>query len=282
MPPLLQQAAQPQRAGGAQPAEQPDRAGVQVVGQRAERGLLVAGIVSSILFAAMLVVVPLQWPSYSSAAHTVSELSAIGAPTRALWVALAMLWTALYLAFGWGVWRAARDNRALHVVGGAIIVAAIVGLFWPPMHQRDVLAAGGGTLTDTLHLVWTALNGILTLLAMGFGAAALGKPFRLYTIATMIILIAAGVLIAPLPGPGGIPVIVVGLMVVLKNSFKARRQFVRLHRAHPRVISPIRRLLRRDPEFVAMFYQQTLRVERLVLPRPARFVKPLRRKFRRR
>lgn len=24
---------------------------------------------------------------------------------------------------------------------------------WPPMHQRAVLAAGGGTLTDTLHLV---------------------------------------------------------------------------------------------------------------------------------
>lgn len=95
-------------------------------------------------------------------------------------------------------------------------------------------------------------------------------------------IIAAGVLIAPLPGPGGIPVIVVGLMVVLKNSFKARRQFVRLHRAHPRVLSPIRRLLRRDPEIVAMFYQQTLRVERIVLPRRARFVKPLRRRFRRR
>ena len=95
-------------------------------------------------------------------------------------------------------------------------------------------------------------------------------------------IIAAGVLIAPLPGPGGIPVIVVGLMVVLKNSFKARRQFMRLHRAHPRVLSPIRRLLRRDPEFVALFYQQTLRVERILVPRRVRFVKPLRRKFRRR
>lgn len=95
-------------------------------------------------------------------------------------------------------------------------------------------------------------------------------------------IIAAGVLIAPLPGPGGIPVIVVGLMIVLRNSFKARRQFVRLHRAHPRMLSPIRRLLRRDPEFVALFYHQTLRVERVLLPSRIRFVKPLRRKFRRR
>ncbi|MFN9712051.1 MAG: hypothetical protein ACK547_03590 [Alphaproteobacteria bacterium] len=96
-----------------------------------------------------------------------------------------------------------------------------------------------------------------------------------------LLIILAGVLISPLPGPGGIPVIVVGLMIVLKNSFKARRQFVRLHRAHPRMISPIRRLLRRDPEFVALFYQQYLRVERLLLPRRMRIAVRLRIRMRR-
>ena len=95
-------------------------------------------------------------------------------------------------------------------------------------------------------------------------------------------IIAAGIVISPLPGPGGIPVIVVGLMIVLRNSFKARRQFVRLQRAHPKMISPIRRLLRRDPEFLAMFYQQYLRVERLLLPRQMRFGMRLRHRMRRR
>lgn len=95
-------------------------------------------------------------------------------------------------------------------------------------------------------------------------------------------IILGGILIAPLPGPGGIPVIVVGLMIVLRNSFKARRQFVKLHRAHPKVLSPIRRLLRRDPEFMPVFYHQTLRVERILLPRRIRFVKGIRRAFRRR
>ncbi len=95
-------------------------------------------------------------------------------------------------------------------------------------------------------------------------------------------IIGVGVLIAPLPGPGGIPVIVVGLMIVLRNSFKARRQFVRLQRAHPRFVSPIRRLLRRDPEFMALFYSQFLRVERILLPRRLRFGKSLRRRFRKR
>lgn len=93
-------------------------------------------------------------------------------------------------------------------------------------------------------------------------------------------IIAIGVLAAPIPGPGGIPIIVVGLMIVLRNSFKARRQFVRFSRAHPKVASPIRRLLRRDPEILKIFYQQTLRVERLVLPRRFRFVSRLRHRFR--
>ena len=105
------------------------------------------------------------------------------------------------------------------------------------------------------------------------------KRFGLVLLGFAIIVF--GIAIAPLPGPGGIPVIVVGLMVVLRNSFKARRQFVRLHRAHPRMLYPIRRLQRREPEFMALFYHQTLRVERILLPKSFRFIKPLRRKFRR-
>lgn len=156
--------------------------------------LLACGIISALLYTAMLVIVPMFWEGYSSASQSVSELSAIDAPTRSLWVLLGIAWTALYGVFGWGVWLSARSNRALRVVGAVIIVAAIAGLFWPPMHQREVLAAGGGTLTDTLHLVWTAVNGVFTLLAMGIGAAAFGRRFRLYSIATMVILLAAGAL----------------------------------------------------------------------------------------
>jgi hypothetical protein len=105
------------------------------------------------------------------------------------------------------------------------------------------------------------------------------KRFGLVLLGFAIIVL--GVAIAPLPGPGGIPVIVVGLMVVLRNSFKARRQFVRLHRAHPRMLYPIRRLLRREPEFMALFYHQTLRVERILLPKRIRFIQAARRRFRR-
>ena len=95
-------------------------------------------------------------------------------------------------------------------------------------------------------------------------------------------IIALGIPIAPIPGPGGIPVIVVGLMIVLRNSFKARRQFVKIQRAHPKMIFPIRRLLRREPEVFPVFWQQFLRVERLVLPKRVRFGVRTRRRMSRR
>ena len=97
-----------------------------------------------------------------------------------------------------------------------------------------------------------------------------------------VLIVIAGILIAPLPGPGGLPVIVVGLMLILRNSFKARRQFVRFQYAHPKLVFPIRRLLRREPQVVSMFWQQILRIERLILPRRMRFAGRSRRSFRRR
>ena len=79
----------------------------------ARKALLVCGIVSSLLYLAMNVFVAMQWEGYSSASQTISELSAIGAPTRPLWVSLGIVYTLLVTAFGWGVWGATRRNRPL-------------------------------------------------------------------------------------------------------------------------------------------------------------------------
>ncbi|HEX2558925.1 MAG TPA: PGPGW domain-containing protein [Phenylobacterium sp.] len=107
----------------------------------------------------------------------------------------------------------------------------------------------------------------------------LGRITRAALVMLGLAVVAAGVLIAPLPGPGGIPVIVVGLMLILRNSFKARRQFVKFQRAHPKMVYPIRRLLRREPEMILVAWQQTLRVERLVLPSRFRIAMRLRRRW---
>ena len=163
------------------------------------RLLLTCGILSSLLYVAMNVYFPMQWDGYSSASQTVSELSAVGAPTRPLWVLLSTVYALLLTALGYGVWQSARGNRPLRVVGGFLIADGILSFAWPPMHQ-DVLATGGGTLTETMHIVWVVVTVLLMLLAIGFGATALGKRFRLYSIATLVILFAFGVLTG-LDGP---------------------------------------------------------------------------------
>jgi hypothetical protein len=158
------------------------------------KGLLICGVLSSLLYVIANIVTAMSYEGYSAASQTVSELSAIGAPTRLLWTFLLAIYSLLVIAFGMGVWKSGRENRRLHIVGALFISYSVVGLFWPPMHQREVLAAGGGTLTDTLHIIFTAITVPLMMLTIGFGAAAFGKAFRLYSISTLVVLVVAGVL----------------------------------------------------------------------------------------
>ena len=52
---------------------------------------------------AINIFVPMMYEGYSMVSMALSELSAIGAPTRILWVLLVMLYPLLFAAFGWGV-----------------------------------------------------------------------------------------------------------------------------------------------------------------------------------
>ena len=80
------------------------------------------------------------------------------------------------------------------------------------------------------------------------------------------LLMTGGFVLALLPGHLGLPLLAVGLILVLRNSPGARRQFIRLQRKHPRIVFPIRRLIRRDPEIFPVLWQQALRVEKMIIP----------------
>jgi hypothetical protein len=110
--------------------------------------------------------------------------------------------------------------------------------------------------------------------------ALVARVARWALIGLGVAVVLLGIALAPLPGPGGLPVIVVGLMILLRNSFWAKRQFVRFQRAHPRTVFPIRRLLRREPEVLPVFWQGILRTERVLLARERRIARKLRRRFR--
>jgi hypothetical protein len=108
-----------------------------------------------------------------------------------------------------------------------------------------------------------------------------GRIGRFLLVVLGLMIMAVGLVATPLPGHLGLPILVVGLMIVLRNSFKARRRFVRMQRAHPKMIFPLRRLMRREPEVIQVVWQQILRVERLI-PHPRfRILVRARRKLRR-
>jgi hypothetical protein len=156
------------------------------------KALIICGILSSLIYVVANVVTVILYKGYDPVSQTVSELSAINAPTRPLWDLTLVIYDLFVLAFAWGIWQS--PVKKLRIVAGLITIYIAIGFFWPPMHQRQVLAAGGGSLTDTLHIVFTMVTVALMIMIIVFGGVAFGKSFLFYSIATLVILIFFGIL----------------------------------------------------------------------------------------
>ncbi|WP_346112373.1 DUF998 domain-containing protein [Nonomuraea maheshkhaliensis] len=158
----------------------------------ARKVLLVCGILAPLLYAVTTVLAAVRWEDYSATSQTISELFAIGAPSRPLVVPLLLAHDVLLIAFALGVRESARHTRALRVTAGLLIAIGGVGLVGPfvPIHLRGVEP----TLTDAMHAVLTAVLVLLILPAIGFAAAAFGKAFRGYSLVTLVALIVFGAL----------------------------------------------------------------------------------------
>lgn len=116
----------------------------------------------------------------------------------------------------------------------------------------------------------------------GLIGALAGGIMRFGLIILGLLIVIAGIIIAPLPGPFGLPIAVVGMMIVLRNSMWAKRRFIDAKRRWPNWVYPFRRLMRRKPEIAPVAWQQVLRTERLVVRRGSRFIARWRRKLLRR
>jgi hypothetical protein len=152
--------------------------------------LLVCGALSSLLYVLLDVVCTWSWDAYRFAGQTVSELSAIGAPTRPLWLAGGYVYALLLAAFGFGVWLAAGQRRPLRIAALLVMGMVANNVAWSffPMHLRGSVA----TLTDTMHIVLTVVNAVLTFAAMSFAGAGLKGRFRVYSLVTMAALLVGG------------------------------------------------------------------------------------------
>ena len=164
----------------------------QTPGSRIIRNLLLlAGVLSSIVYVTADLVCGWRYPGYSFTDQVISELSAIGAPTTDLWVKLLRIFAVLFAAFTIGVVRESRGNRRLRVTGWLLMAFVLSGPLWSlvPMHQRgDVFA-----WTDVGHI---ALGGVMVLLVTAVitvGAGALGRRFRVFSQILVTVAVISGV-----------------------------------------------------------------------------------------
>ena len=153
--------------------------------------LLWCGVIAPLIYVAIDVLLAMRWDGYSYRDQTISELNAIGAPTRTLSIVLGILGYAVLAAFGVGVWRSAAGHRSLRVAGGAVTVIGVLSWFTVPLMPMHVRGAEQ-SLTDTLHVAQLAVAGPLLLVIIGCGAAAFGRGFRLYSAATVVVMLAFG------------------------------------------------------------------------------------------
>jgi Protein of unknown function (DUF998) len=144
---------------------------------------LICGIAVAVVQITGDMLAALLYPGYSYVNQTVSELSAIGAPTRSFLVFVGLFYHALVMAFAVGVWTADRRTLAVFVLNG------LVWSFFP-MQQRG----SGIVATDIGHIVMAALQVVTMLLFIGFGSGADGRGFRIFSILMIAaILIGGGV-----------------------------------------------------------------------------------------
>jgi Protein of unknown function (DUF998) len=163
-----------------------------------QKVLLACGIGSSAAYVAANVAGALRGGGYSSVHQSVSELTAIDAPSRPIALPLFVASDVLALAFGTGVVASAGPNRPLRVAGWLLVGVGLADVVSPftPMHTRAVLAAGGSTWTDTAHLTVVGMTTLQIMGAMGFAAAAFGKRFRRYSVGSLVTMLVAGGLTA--------------------------------------------------------------------------------------
>jgi uncharacterized protein DUF998 len=165
--------------------------------------LLACGMLASLVYVGVDVLAAIRYPEYHSfTSRAISELMASGAPTEQLVDPFFLLYDALMMAFGVGVWMSA-DRKRGQITGGLLFVYAATGLLGPTVFEMNVRGTEGDVSADVLHIAITMVLVVFIFASTGFGASIRGRSFRLYSFATMLIMLVFGIVSSFMaPGPG--------------------------------------------------------------------------------
>lgn len=140
------------------------------------KALVAFGPLSVLTYVGWAELAALQWDDYSRITNAISELSLTDSPSAGFlqpWEFVA--YHVFVIAFGIGVWQSARGNRALRVIGTLQVLSGAAFPFWLAFGEASVAA----------HVVLSTVAILTWFGSLGFGAAAFGKRFRLYSLITL-------------------------------------------------------------------------------------------------
>ena len=161
----------------------------------ARKALLLCGVLSSALYVVTDVLASWLYEGYRYVDQNYSELLATGAPTRTLMLLASIAYNLLVAAFAAGVWTSDSPKRTARITGAMMVGYAVLSMITPSFFQMDMRGTQA-TPRGSLHGPMTAVMSLFIILSIGFGAFLLGRRFRFYSVATIAVLLAFGVLTA--------------------------------------------------------------------------------------
>lgn len=153
--------------------------------------LLACGVISSLIYIGADLMAAFLYPAaHSFTAQALSELTAIGAPTKTLVEPIFIGYDLLVIAFAIGLWMSVSDDR-LRVSAAFIGALGVVGLAAAPF--ADMKPRGSEfAANDLLHLIVTSIIVLCIFGGVIFSSATLGRRFFTYSVITMVILAVFG------------------------------------------------------------------------------------------
>jgi hypothetical protein len=155
-----------------------------------EQLLLLSGALAALVYFTADAVASLSYPGYRALDQAISELSAVGAATSALWGKFMPVYGILMGAFAIGVVRLPRATRPLRTAGVMLLVFTLSGVLWSlvPMHQRGAVM----TWQDQGHILMGIYSVLMLSAIIGVAAFSLGTRFQLFSVVAGLVVLLTG------------------------------------------------------------------------------------------